>query len=122
MSYSAFNRNVLSDNFSQEDNMGKKTKRGKSLRGKIMETARRGLKTLSAASAETGVSYRQAERIYKRYRAGMRRWFTVTRECRRTVKPAKESLIDPSGYTGETVMILTLPRLRRRCGKWTGRT
>ncbi|MDR0374322.1 MAG: hypothetical protein LBH85_01170, partial [Treponema sp.] len=35
-----------------------------------MEMARRGLKTLSAASAETGVGYRQAERIYKRYLAG----------------------------------------------------
>jgi molybdenum-dependent DNA-binding transcriptional regulator ModE len=70
MSYSAFNRNVLSGNFSQEDNYGKKTKCGKSLRGKIMEMVQRGLKTFSAASVEIGVSYRQAERIYKRYRAG----------------------------------------------------
>jgi molybdenum-dependent DNA-binding transcriptional regulator ModE len=35
-----------------------------------MEMVRPGVKTLSAAPAEIGVSYRQAERIYKRYRAG----------------------------------------------------
>jgi hypothetical protein len=35
-----------------------------------MEMVRRGLKTCAAASVEIGVSYRQAERIYKRYRSG----------------------------------------------------
>jgi hypothetical protein len=35
-----------------------------------MEMVRRGLKTLAAASVEIGVSYRQAERIYQRYRVG----------------------------------------------------
>lgn len=35
-----------------------------------MEMVQRGLKTLAAASVEIGVSYRQAERIYKRYREG----------------------------------------------------
>jgi hypothetical protein len=35
-----------------------------------MEMVQRGLKTLAAASVELGVSYRQAERIYQRYRDG----------------------------------------------------
>jgi hypothetical protein len=35
-----------------------------------MEMVQRGLKTLAAASREIGVRYRQAERIYQRYRAG----------------------------------------------------
>jgi molybdenum-dependent DNA-binding transcriptional regulator ModE len=35
-----------------------------------MEMVKRGLKTLTAASGEIGVSYRQAERIYKRYIQG----------------------------------------------------
>jgi hypothetical protein len=35
-----------------------------------MEMVSRGLKTLAAASVEIGVSYRQAERIYQRYREG----------------------------------------------------
>jgi len=35
-----------------------------------MEMVKRGLKTLRAVSAEIGVSYRQAERIYKRYVGG----------------------------------------------------
>jgi hypothetical protein len=34
-----------------------------------MEMVQRRLKTVAAASVEIGVSYRQAERIYKRYRA-----------------------------------------------------
>ncbi|MDR1901938.1 MAG: hypothetical protein LBQ88_06640 [Treponema sp.] len=35
-----------------------------------MEMVKRGLKTLTAASVEIGVSYRQAEQIYQRYREG----------------------------------------------------
>jgi len=39
-------------------------------RGKMMEMVKRGQKTLTAASLELGISYRQAKRIYKRYLAG----------------------------------------------------
>jgi hypothetical protein len=48
--------------------MAKQPKQGQeSLRGRIMEMVKQGQKTLKAASLELGISYRQAERVYKRY-------------------------------------------------------
>jgi hypothetical protein len=53
-------------------------------------------------------------------REGMTHWFTAIRGGRQIIKPTKESLSEPSSYTGEHTLILALPWLRRRCGKGTG--
>lgn len=50
--------------------MNRLPKRSEELRGTIREMVKQGHKSLKAASLELGMSYRQAKRVYRRYRGG----------------------------------------------------
>jgi hypothetical protein len=93
MSYSAFNRNVLSDKFSQEDRSGgKKTGTIKACVGKSWKWLNADLRHSPRQQEKQAlVAGRRNGFISVIEREGMRRWFTATGGSPQTIEPTPGS-------------------------------